>query len=568
MPKVTINKSQGPEVRQAPVNAARVSADAPLEAFGGGAGLERQTEAARGTLENVQKIVILEKARAEQLDFQEKAMKLAEMNADLELETAETKGRDVIEYRPKNAPAAPDGAVSVPSAAVAGSGKAVQMPSPAIPSAEAATQEPVGLPDHIMSKWEKNANEILNSTKNENVKARLRKEIATRRIALKKYVGMHTLAETEAYDKENSFATIANARNEAILHYEETEKIEGSIIRQEEVYKGWAQRNGVSKEKIEEGIREIHTKTHQGVITQMLSDRNTTAAVEYYEDNKDFLPPAERLEIKKLIDAEKIEVDADAVASEIMAKSGPEIGDTEKYLNDIKDKDARDKVKEKLEPMIRQAREAQNAQQADIASRLADESYSLADFKKAESSLPVDFRNAVNFARREKAGNSKFKEVRDSTYLSLLETYTKISSLDPEDQTKAYMNLRKEILVSKPKLSEKTYKELLGLTNPKYILENKEKSGSLAAGISAIMASSFFSAPQAARAVQSYIEKFKTVSPEKNTEAVKSAIREESARSNGNAVKYEKGDVITIRGVTYVVKDVPADGDPELEIKK
>lgn len=521
MPKVTVNRTSGPEVRPTPIPGARVTENAPIEAFGGGAGLNAQTEAARGALQNVQKIVVLEKAKADQIAFQDADLELSKLQNKIEIDTAKMQGKNAADA-----------------------------------------------PDFASSEWGKGVEAIRKSLKNDEQRAKFEKSRSLREIMLNETVQKHTFSELDKYDTQSSESSIINARDEAFQHYNDTTRIEASIIKQEETYLGWAKRKGVDEETIKKGLRDIHTKTHSGIITNMLSDGQTAAAIEYYEANKDHLPPDDRKDIKKLIDEESLETNTQTWAAEIMQKAGPNLGDTEKYLNDISDKDTREKVKEKLEPMLRQAREQQNNQEADIASRVSQNTYTLADFKKDEAGMDRSFANAVQMARRP-AQSKTYEESWDNTYLSLLKQYVEISGQDPEKQPVSYSTLRKEVLINKPKLREEHYKELINLTSPGYVIQNKEKSGWFSGIIKAIQEAFPKDGRKAARATDEFMEKAKTSSPDKLQESAKAIIDKENARDNTLAVRYKEAKTITTpKGTTLKVIGEAADGTPIIEEPK
>lgn len=524
MPRV--NTTKGAEVAPQAAPNATITTSTPAHAFNV-EGIKEQNQATRDTLQNVQKIIVLEKQKANKVAVQDADVQLSELQNNLQFESSKMLGK----------------------------GSA-------------------GAPEFAQDEWSKGVTAIREGLSNDAQKQQFDILRAKRESNLMTAVQKHTFLEMQKYDEESTAAAVLNYRQEAVLNYDDSRAIERSILSQEDAYLGRlartsqippkpvtndpeeiaAWRNAALKDPIvKKNIRDIHEQTHSDVVTQMLSDANTDVAKEYYEANKDHLSPALRKEIKTVIDKESAIVNADKQAVDIMKSVGPNVGEIENHINDIKDPEVRKEVEKRIDPLVRQEIERQNNQQADIVKRMASGKYSLADLRRDRDALPNDMFNAIEFARSNNAQDKKFKDKWDGTYGGLWNDYLAITTGASEDRNEQFINLRKKILLRKPLLREDDYSELLKLTDPNFTtqLESEGKEGFFVS-----VAKMLWNSPVGdfarSRMIKSFMKEAANVSAEKLPETGQKIRKQEMAKNDPARVKYEVGKEYTRAGMTFV----------------
>lgn len=126
----------------------------------------------------------------------------------------------------------------------------------------------------------------------------------------------HVYEESKTYEKQSKDAGVEVAKNEAILAYNDPEKIEQSLALQKDIIvKGSA---GLPKEEFERQLKEAYGDTHKGVLDRMVDNGMETQAEEYFQKNKDMmgkhLSAAEDL-IKSAVERKKAQTEADKIVS-------------------------------------------------------------------------------------------------------------------------------------------------------------------------------------------------------------------------------------------------------------
>lgn len=229
------------KVQQAPLPGARLNPGAPVEAFGGGASLDRRTQAANSLAGEAQKLIIEEKDRADQV---------AVLDADSQLSELETR----LQYDPKT------GAMN------------------------RRGRDAFGLPDEVKTEWEKGTQEIEKSLFNANQRLAFKRMSGSRWASLDSNIQRHVSTQIKEFDNETTSSYLENERDAAAKNFNDHDRVGLSIARQTAALQDHAQRNGLPEEWITNKAGEAASKTHMAVLDQMVSAGLYKEAKGYFDE--------------------------------------------------------------------------------------------------------------------------------------------------------------------------------------------------------------------------------------------------------------------------------------------
>jgi hypothetical protein len=264
-----------PQVQQSGLPAARVSGDAPLSTFGGGQ--EGMSTAVSNMNKEVMAIVQKEKQKAD--------------------DTA-TKGIQIQAVQIAN-----DEMYNSKNGAITKQGKAA-----------------FGANEEHLSKYDKRTSELLsNLTSDQKPIAQM--IIQQHRGGLETDLHKHTRSQAEALEDETFKTLIATNRNDAVLHYDDMDRISTSIDTQTKAIKSYAEDNGKDSSWADMAVIEASSKTHSGVIETMLSNSQDRLAKKYYDANLEGIDGDTRKELSKKLKDGTLKGDAQRMADQYISKS-------------------------------------------------------------------------------------------------------------------------------------------------------------------------------------------------------------------------------------------------------
>ncbi len=248
MPRVP-RYEQAP-IQQQGIQQAKVSPDAPAEAFGlGAASFDKLQKTAMGVLEN-------EKKNADQTAVLEADRLTSELQTKIQLQASQRKGKDAITA-----------------------------------------------PDLINDEWTKGVEKIRGNLRGSDQLSQFERTTASRYNELNKSISFHVRGQMEEHQKNEEKASIDNSRDQAVLNAGDDEIVNNNIRRQQWVIEYRAQREGYSgteREKAE--IQEAVSATHKGVIAARIDAGGVGAAQAYYEKNKDKFTAQDHLHVTKALE--------------------------------------------------------------------------------------------------------------------------------------------------------------------------------------------------------------------------------------------------------------------------
>ncbi len=260
----------GPRVEERALPAARISTDAPLEAFGGGAAVDGISRATRGVAEIVSEIGIKER---------EKANQLAVLDADRRGSELETNVLYAPVTKSDGTPNPKPGALNV-------SGKAA-----------------FALPDTVMQEFDKESAKIEDGLSNAAQKNAFRRLSQTRRGEIDRQLQRHVSQQIKKFDDDTVEAYLNNERDAAAFNFGDPERISLAIQLQRGAIADYAGRQGLPADWVKAKGRDAESKTHLGVIDRMIATENYDGARAYYDANHEGVAGLDAAGVERAIKA-------------------------------------------------------------------------------------------------------------------------------------------------------------------------------------------------------------------------------------------------------------------------
>lgn len=267
-----------PQVRETALPNARVSTDAPLEAFGGGQSLSNMTRAAQGLAGTVQQIAQEERQKADDIAVQEALAQTV-------------KKRNARMYDPK------EGAFTKRG------------------------KDSFGVVDQYGTLFNQDLDEIEKGLKTDSQKQMYRKIRSQQSTELDGQLQRHMFSEAKQYEEETTKFGVEAQREDAVLNYQDPEKVQQAIRMQETLLISQAQRNGVPAEVLQVQVADARSKTHAQVINRMLSNKQDLEAKDYFAAYKDGLSGDDVASVEKALREGSVQGESQRQAGDIMSKA-------------------------------------------------------------------------------------------------------------------------------------------------------------------------------------------------------------------------------------------------------
>lgn len=144
-------------------------------------------------------------------------------------------------------------------------------------------KDTLGLEDEIMGSHTKYVNDTMKGMANNAQKSKFMQIAVSRQKAVQQQLNKHTATEMAKWDKDVTDTFISNERDNAVVNFDDPNKIAVSIQRQREAIMGYAQRNGIDPAVGKRNAKELESETHRQIINHHLSNGNDLAAQGYYK---------------------------------------------------------------------------------------------------------------------------------------------------------------------------------------------------------------------------------------------------------------------------------------------
>lgn len=369
----------------------RVESNAPIEAFGGGQGLESSLSAGQRLASASQDIIIKEKQRADDARVKEAYSKLVRAEQDLLL-------------NPK-------------TGAYTKKGK------------DAFT-----VPDEYSVQFDKIAGDIESELSSDSQRQMFNEIKMQRKTSFDGDLKQHLSKEAQIYEKQVNESALSATFDEAVLNYKSPEKVAGSLNIQEGIIRDMGEKQGMAPEVIEQMVSEQKAKTHAGVIERFLSNGEDMAASEYFKANKDSITDGEtRMRIEKALEDGSLRGESQRQSDAIMSQ-GLSMTKALEEVKKIEDPKLRDLVQDRVrgEFALKRAAERDATEQNHISA------LNILDKNGGNIDEVMKRREWQSFSQAERAGLMNYarnkKEGRDSD--TDFELYYRLRRMAVDDPNK------------------------------------------------------------------------------------------------------------------------------------
>ncbi len=242
---ITVPRSTQTQVQETAAPTVRIDPGATAESFGGGASFKGVQNAANGLFDQTQKIMADERAKADEVV-------LTEFNSKL------THLKNELIYNPQ-------------TGLMNRKGK----------SAFGASEE-------FHKDYDAKVEELKKGLSSQSQEAMANKMILGHKTDLDGDIEKHIYAESKAYDEETTQAALTTSHDDAVLNYQNPEKVQAALDNQAGTVLRWAARNGypdddpITKQKLEQAA----SKTHSAIIERILGTGDDLKAKAYFESVK------------------------------------------------------------------------------------------------------------------------------------------------------------------------------------------------------------------------------------------------------------------------------------------
>lgn len=220
---------------------ARFSVDAPLEAFGGGSGLEKVNEGFQGLGSSIVDIARSEKEKADQLAVMSASKDAMQLQTQLQIKAASMKGKDAL-----------------------------------------------GAADLVDKGWNDGVSKISQALSNDQQRMAFNHYASSAYGELYKSTQLHMSTQIREFDEQETKSLLDTSRNAAVLNSYDSERVHDELDKQHAALEMWASRNGIptDSQQFKDRVQEAQSATAAAVIESRLTAGQDEAAQEFYKDHK------------------------------------------------------------------------------------------------------------------------------------------------------------------------------------------------------------------------------------------------------------------------------------------
>jgi hypothetical protein len=198
------------------------------------------------------------------------------------------------------------------------------------------------LPFGVNENYGKMSNEILNSLTNDEQKMAFKRYQIERGAQIDRTVQRHVSGEILRYDNDVTTNFIKNEQDAAIKSYKDPSRVMLSLENQKKAIADFGQRNGLSKEEIDQKSSALVSATHKEIISRMITNDEDMAAMNYYKTMKDQIKGSDLGDVEKLVEAGSLRGSSQRFVDNVMKEGLDETKALEKArsISDPKLRDA------------------------------------------------------------------------------------------------------------------------------------------------------------------------------------------------------------------------------------
>lgn len=212
-----------------------------------------------------------------------------------------------------------------------------------------------GLKDELDQAYAKKRDELTQALTSDAQKAKFYERATGRKLSLDKQVMVHVGNEVQRYDDQTTKDYLNSEVNAAIANYQSPERVAESLYRQEQAMLKFSDRHGLSPESTKAEVEKLRSGTHSGIVSKMLDNGDDISAENYYKQNAGSFLEEDKRKIEQEIEIGSTKGKSQRFADTIMARGLDEkqaYAEAAKTFGD--------------NPRLREAAEARIARQFDL----------------------------------------------------------------------------------------------------------------------------------------------------------------------------------------------------------
>lgn len=334
VPRVTTT-----QVQQAGLPNARERVETSAEAFGGGQSLAAVGQAAQGLLGSTQRLVLEEKAKADDSWSKDAFAKAA-------------RARQEALYNPQNG-------------ALIRRGK-----------------DAFDVADQYGGAYDKTLDEIESTATNDAQRGMFKQIRNQQKLDLMGDLERHTLGETKRYQEETNRSALEVAKDDAVLNYQNPERVSASLALQKSLILSHARDNGQDAATAQDEYQKVTSQTHAAIIDRMLSNGQDLLAKKYYDANKAGLTHGVA-HVEKALEEGTLRGESQRQSDTIISESSG-MGDALSKTRQIEDPKVRDAATDR----VKQYYSAQKAAEAERTERIMTQAGNIIDKTGSVDQVP------------------------------------------------------------------------------------------------------------------------------------------------------------------------------------
>lgn len=408
MPQVPGPSTEQGIVRRQAGPTARVSTNAPIEAFGGGAGTAAVGRATQQLGDQAFQIAREEKQKADDVATTEAYTKTVQL-------------RNRLMYDPD-------------SGAMNRKGK-----------------DAFGIGEQYGADFNKGADEIESSLQNDEQRALYRRIREQEFRDLDGNLTRHTFQQAQAYEEETTQASLLTTREDAVMNYQDPGKVQHSLAMQKNLIVAHAQRNGLSEEVVKMRLQDAESKTHEAVINRMLANGEDMAASEYYKNVKPTMLGSDATQLERALEEGSLRGESQRNAMTISQKFG-DLSSALAAVDKIKDPKLQDATRERVKQRFAEREQAINYA-GEQAFRSA---YTIAEKTRRKDDIPPNVWAAMSPGQRSSIDAYLSKDTIQTDWNDYYNLKTMAASTVLRDKF-----LQTDLLQYRHKLGDTEFKELV-----------------------------------------------------------------------------------------------------------
>lgn len=204
------------------------------------------------------------------------------------------------------------------------------------------------LPEKVGDEYQKLTSDVEAGLGNDRQKEAFQRVKLQRGAELDLTLRRHVYGEMQRYEAGELQAFVDNSVNTAIAHADEPRRIGVELGNAVGAVRTHAKNLGLGPEQVDQQIENITTKTHVGVIENLLAKDQTKAAQVYFEETKGDIKGEALARIEKAVEEGTLRKQAQTKSDEILGAGGTLTEQLEKARG-IDDPKLRDEVQQRIE---------------------------------------------------------------------------------------------------------------------------------------------------------------------------------------------------------------------------